>query len=104
MIDTKGKFNEISDYLVKYKKFQREPARNIMSLFSCYDWTGGFIWIGPDDYRAAAYLEELAQPDEVLAEGRAGERGSRVLRIDDSDKLTVGDDGRQNSPSLKTDP
>lgn len=92
MVDTKGKFDEIHDYLIRFNKVQREPDRNIDLQFSDYSWTGGFLWIGPQDYRAAAYLEELDKPDQILAEGLSGGRGQFHLAVETTDKLLVGDD------------
>ncbi len=92
MIDTKGKFDEIHDYLIRFKKVQREPDRNIERQFSDYSWTGGFFWIGPKDYRAAAYLEELDRPDTVLAEAISGKRGQLNLDVADTTRLSIGDD------------
>ena len=92
MVDTKGKFDEIHEYLIRFNKVQREPARNIELQFSDFSWTGGFFWIGPEDYRAAAYLEELDKPDKVLSEGVGGERGERTLTVSNGEGLTKGDD------------
>jgi hypothetical protein len=92
MIDTKGKFDEINEYLTRLKKIQREPDRNVELQFSDYSWTGGFFWIGPKDYRAAAYLEELDRPDTILSEALTGNRGDRRLEVENGAKLEKGDD------------
>lgn len=92
MVDTKGKFDEIHEYLIRFNKVQREPDRNIELQFSDYSWTGGFFWIGPKDYRGAAYLEELDKPDKVLSEGMAGTFGERDLTVESGADLTEGDD------------
>lgn len=92
MIDTKGKFSEIHDYLTQYKKIQRDADRNIDTQFSDYSWTGGFLWIGPKDYRAAAYLEALDKPDLVFTDATSGERGARTLSVTSPSSLSLGDD------------
>ncbi len=91
MVESGTRFDEIREYLVKYKKRQREPARNIDMLFSEYSWTGGFIWIQKPGTRAAAYLPELDAAPAVLAQIKAGRRGDRVVEIADTSQLAVGD-------------
>ena len=92
MVENHGKFDEIDLYLTKFNKFQREPKRNIELKFSNYSWTGGFFWIGPEDYRAAAYLEELDKPDTVLSEAIKGERGEQIVEVEKPSGLKLGDD------------
>ena len=92
LIDTGGKFDEITEYLDRFDKVQREPDQNVEWPFSPYSWTGGFLWVGPEGYRAAAYLEERDRPDEVLAEAVSGERGGLRLAVASTDGLREGDD------------
>ena len=92
LIDTGDKFDEITDYLARFDKVQRERDQNIEWPFSPYSWTGGFIWVGPDGYRAGAYLEELDRPDTVLAEIGSGERGSLRVEVGSTAGLSAGGD------------
>ena len=90
-IDKSTRLSELRTYLKKYEKRQREPQRNIDELFSEYSWTGGFIWIQKPETRAASYLEEFDPPIEQLASIQSGVRGQRLVRVDSSERLTVGD-------------
>jgi hypothetical protein len=91
MVDDKGYFEEIREYLVKYDKRQREKSKNIDVLFSEYSWTGGFIWIQKEETRAASYLEELDPPIDVLAGAVKGEIGTQFVTVENSRNLKAGD-------------
>ena len=90
-IDKSARLDELRTYLKKYEKRQREPQRNIDELFSEYSWTGGFIWIQKPETRAASYLEEFDPPIEQLALIQSGARGQRMVRVNSSENLNVGD-------------
>ena len=91
MVDDKGYFEEIREYLVKYDKRQREKSKNIDVLFSEYSWTGGFIWVQKEGTRAASYLEELDPPIDVLAGAVKGEIGTQFVTVENSRNLKAGD-------------
>lgn len=109
-VDTGTKFDEIRTYLQRFDKIQKDKSQNVFWPFSEYSWTGGFLWIGPDGHRAAGYLEEMDQPDPVIAEAIEGERGGMKLRVRNADKLRLGDDieivwfnrAGEDGPLLKT--
>jgi hypothetical protein len=91
MVDDKGYFEEIREYLVKYDKRQREKDKNVDVLFSEYSWTGGFIWVQKEGTRAASYLEELDPPIDVLAGAVKGEIGTQFVTVENSRNLKAGD-------------
>ncbi|MGB6319300.1 MAG: hypothetical protein WBG08_11725 [Litorimonas sp.] len=91
-IDTGDKFDEIRTYLKRFDKVQRDADQNVEWPFSEYSWTGGFLWIGPQGHRAAAYLEELDVAPDPLAVGTDGERGALSFQVSDASRLRTGDD------------
>ena len=86
-----GKLDELRAYLEKYDKRQREPENNIDELFSEYSWSGGFLWIGPEGFRPAAYLERYDERPRRLARVREGSRGGRTLTLSKASDLSPGD-------------
>ncbi|WNO53719.1 glycosyl hydrolase family 28-related protein [Stakelama saccharophila] len=110
IVDTSHDLDELREYLVKEHKFQREPKNNIDTLFTEYSWTGGFIQVGPENERAAAYLPQYDKRDPVLTDGVSGEHFTRTLTVSDPSKLRVGQvvelqwfstDG-ENSPIIRS--
>lgn len=90
MVDTGARYDELRTYLERYDKRQREADRNLDVLFSEYSWTGGFIWVGPRDHRAVAYLEEMDTRPRSVAAGVRGQRGGLTLTLDDASDVAPG--------------
>ncbi|WP_395344011.1 glycosyl hydrolase family 28-related protein [Ningiella sp. W23] len=91
MVDDEGNLSELRKYLKKYNKQQRETDTNIDRLYSEYSWTGGFIWIGPENHRGYAYLDEYDTPAEPdLATGLKGKQGERLISVSNSESFKVG--------------
>ena len=82
--------NELSEYLVRHKKRQREPRNNLDLPFSLYAWSGGYIWTKVPSARGKAYLDSYDSPTKVLAAITAGSRGQRKVEVDDSNRLKLG--------------
>lgn len=91
MIDKGESLTELTEYLIKYEKRQKELQNNINELFSEYSWSGGFIWVQKEGTRAAPYLQKNDPEINVVANAYQGQAGSRQLSVDSAKKLKVGD-------------
>ncbi len=91
MVDQSDYLDELRKYLKKYDKRQREKDHNIDTLFSEYSWSGGFIWVQKDGTRAASYLEEYDPKITVLSGALRGTAGTRIVTVDNTKNLNVGD-------------
>jgi len=91
MIDNGESLKELTEYLTKYDKRQKEEHNNINVPFSEYSWSGGFIWIQKEGTRAAPYLEEYDPVIKVITNALQGEAGSRRIEVDNADNISVGD-------------
>lgn len=83
--------SELREYLERLGKRQREPKNNIDLPYSQYAWSGGMIWTRYPGVRTKAYLEKYDKPPVILARLLSGKRGERVLTVNNSDRLAVGD-------------
>lgn len=90
LVDTSPAWNELRDYLVRENKRQVEVENNIDNLFTEWSWSGGFLFVGPEDTRPVSYDGSKDKRDPVLGNGLRGSRFSRTLTVDNSAKLTVG--------------
>ena len=75
----------------RQNKRQRSKNLNLDVLFSEYSWSGGFIWVGKDDSRPAAYLEEYDPTPTPEALGLKGQRSGFTIELDRVDQLKEGD-------------
>ncbi|KAF1013272.1 MAG: hypothetical protein GAK31_03421 [Stenotrophomonas maltophilia] len=93
MVDRSSALDELRQYLRDNHKHQVEPARNVDVLFSPWSWSGGFLWVGPQGNRPAAYLAAHDTPSrrDRLAEVQQASRGHTQLRVADAARLRVGD-------------
>lgn len=81
---------ELSEYLVKLEKIQKEKDRNIHLPFSPWSWTGGFFWTGVRGERVKSYLSEYDTDDEPLARVVDGAKDGFTFSVDDAAGLKPG--------------
>ncbi len=91
MIDKGESLSELTEYLSKYDKRQREEVHNIDELFSEYSWSGGFIWVQKPGTRSAPYLVKNDPEIEVVAVALEAKAASRSILVKSSADLEVGD-------------
>ncbi|MEM7504012.1 MAG: glycosyl hydrolase family 28-related protein [Pseudomonadota bacterium] len=89
-VDKSASLDELRKYIVDLDKRQREPERNLDEYFSEYSWSGGFIWIQKPGTRTAPYLKEYDPKIEPLTDVATGTRGERILRVESTRRLSVG--------------
>lgn len=87
---TPDELNELSEYLVKLKKVQKEKDRNIHLPFSPWSWTGGFFWTGVRGERVKSYLAEYDNDAEPMARVIAGRKDEFTFKVDNTDSLQAG--------------
>ena len=90
-VDKTESLDELRQYLIELDKRQVEPDMNLDEYFSEYSWSGGFIWIQKPGVRAAPYLVEYDPAIEKLADIISGERGSRIIAVNDYSGISAGD-------------
>ncbi len=100
---------ELTEYLVKFKKIKKNPDNGILHPFSKWSWSGGFFWTGvagKEGERVKNYLQNYAQKPNELARVLSGKRDLHTFEVSSSAKLSVGDvvqmnwfnpDGKQGS-------
>lgn len=91
MIDKGESLKELTEYLSKYDKRQREKANNIDELFSEYSWSGGFIWVQKEGTRAAPYLAKNDPAIDVVARALEGQAQTHSILLENSENVSVGD-------------
>lgn len=91
LIDNSHDFDELRQYLLREKKYEVQPEHNINYLFSEYSWAGGMIFVGPDRTRPASYDPAFDRRDRLLAKAVSGKQFDRVVTVDDTSRLQVGD-------------
>ena len=79
--------NELTEYLVKLEKIQREKDRNIELPYSPWSWTGGFFWTGVRGERVKSYLAEYDTDDPNPVRLTEGKKGALSFEVDDADGL-----------------
>lgn len=82
--------DELSEYLVKLEKIQREKDRNIELPYSPWSWTGGFFWTGVRGERVKAYLAEYDNSSPATARLTEGRKGALSFVVDNADDLEAG--------------
>ena len=90
-VEDPEQLRELREYLIEFKKRQKEPENNIDLPFSQYAWSGGFIWTKVPDVRVKSYLQNYEKPYEVLANVVNGKRGEFELTVKNIKDLSVGD-------------
>ena len=90
-MDDRGALDELRTYLVENDKRERQKDANLDTLFSPWSWSGGFIWTRVPEGRHATYLESHDRSIGKQADIASGNRGERVLVVDETRNLAVGD-------------
>ena len=81
---------ELSEYLVKLDKVQREKDRNIELPFSPWSWTGGYFWTGIRGARVKSYLAEYDAATAPSIRLLEGEKNAFTFRVADATGLEAG--------------
>ncbi|MBT8038612.1 MAG: glycoside hydrolase family 55 protein [Gammaproteobacteria bacterium] len=81
---------ELSEYLVKLKKIQREKDRNIELPYSPWSWTGGFFWTGVRGQRVKSYLADYDTAGPSPTRLTEGKKGALSFVVDNADGLEAG--------------
>lgn len=82
---------ELREYLLKFKKRQREKPNNIDLPFSQYAWSGGFIWTRVPGERVKSYLKNYEKQYNVKSCVKEGKKGEFNFKIYGNHKLKKGD-------------
>lgn len=90
-MDDGGVLDELRTYLIENDKRERQKTANLDTIFSPWSWSGGFIWTRVPEGRHATYLESHDRPIGKIADIVSGKRGQRLVTLNDTGKLKVGD-------------
>jgi len=89
-LPTPPQMSELSEYLIRFDKRQREPKHNIDLPFSLYAWSGGYIWTQVPKARGKAYLDKYDRPTKILTSLTQGNRGDKHIQVDEASLIKVG--------------
>ena len=82
---------ELEEYLRVNNKIQSIDDLGVEVPYSLYAWTGGFIWTRVKGKRIKPYMKKYNTKPKVLAQIENGVRGEHILKVNNSNKLNVGD-------------
>ncbi|MGJ8693569.1 MAG: glycosyl hydrolase family 28-related protein [Thalassotalea sp.] len=86
--------DELAEYLVKFKKIEKNANNGILQPFSKWSWSGGFFWTGvpgKEGERVKSYLKEYEHKPNKLASVLNGNKDAHTFEVNSSHKLAVGD-------------
>lgn len=85
--------DELAEYLVKFKKIEKNVNQGILLPYTKWSWSGGFFWTGvsgEEGERVKAYMEKYEKEPNTLAHVISGEKDNHTFEVASSTKLTVG--------------
>jgi len=82
---------ELEEYLRVNDKIQKIDDLGVEVPYSLYAWTGGYIWTRVKGKRIKAYMKKYNKEPNILAKIETGNRGERLLTVNDSENLEEGD-------------
>lgn len=81
---------ELSNYLTRESKVQKEKKQNIHLPYTLWSWSGGFFWTGVEGVRVKAYLNNYDSSEPVLAKVLSGKKDDFSFEVNNVGKLEVG--------------